>query len=352
MGAASPLKLDLEDVRAELHVEDVIRKYGLHVRNRGSQYRLAECPRCHDSSSSEAIAIDKRTGRWLHHGRERDAGGECSGDLFDLIAACEGLDAKRDFTKVLEIAAKIAGVEARPLTETERAERRAYRQRLVAERQRQADLDEANMLRDAKIKASSAWQRLGHIRETRTARAYLRHRGLDGNHLLEQDHARSDLPGNVCVPLWSLDDSELVNVVHRVVSEKNTGPKVLGLPGCPTSGTLCGRVADITNGASVIIAEGVVDTLTAIQRWPGRVVLGAHGAGRMASIVETVAPIVKTKGGKLVLVPDGDDVGQRCAIKAGEAALAAGLEMDRTLIVLELGVHHDLNEAHCAGWSP
>jgi DNA primase len=136
------------------------------------------------------------------------------------------------------------------------------------------------------------------------------------------------------------------------VSEKNTGPKVLGLAGCPTAGTLCGRVAEITNGASVIIAEGVIDTLTAIHRWPGRVVLGAHGAGRMTRIVETVAPIVLAKGGKLVLVPDGDDVGQRCAIKAGEAALAAGLEMDRTLIVLDLGGYKDLNEAHCAGWKP
>jgi hypothetical protein len=349
----SAARLNKDDVLAALNVEDVIRHGDLKVTNGGgSQHRLSECPRCHEKSGSKAIAIDKRSGAWLHHGRERGAGGECSGDLLDLLAAIEGLDSRRDFVELVECAARIAGVEARPFTEEERAERRAHRERVTAERQQAAEREEAMMLREAKLKASSTWQRHGRNRETRTCRAYLNHRGLDGAHLVGEDYARSDMPGNVCVPLWSLDDSDLVNVVSRIVSEKNAGPKVLGLAGCPTAGTLCGRVAEITNGASVIIAEGVIDTLTAIHRWPGRVVLGAHGAGRMTRIVETVAPIVLAKGGKLVLVPDGDDVGQRCAIKAGEAALAAGLEMDRTLIVLDLGGYKDLNEAHCAGWKP
>lgn len=344
------VKLDIEDVRAELHVEDVVRKYGLRVRNRGSQYRLTECPCCKDSSSSEAIAISKRDGTWLHHGRERDAGGECSGSLMDLVAVCEGLNPKRDFAKVIQVCAKIAGVDARPLTETERAQRRAYRERIAAERQRQADLEEASMLREAKLKAASAWQR--HLRsETRTCRAYLKHRGLDGDRLVGEDYCRSDMPGNVCVPLWSLDDNELINVLTRYVSEKHDGPKVLGIPGCPMVGTLCGRLVDITDGASVIIAEGVIDTLTAIQRWPGRVVLGAQSAGRMTNIVETVAPIVKARGGKLVLIPDGDEPGQKAAIAAGTAALSHGLEMDRTLIVIDLHGYKDLNEAHCAGWT-
>ena len=78
------VKLDIEDVRPELNSDDVIQKYGLKAKNRGSQYRLTECPRCHETSSSEAIAVDKRTGRWIHHGHERDAGGECSGDRFEL----------------------------------------------------------------------------------------------------------------------------------------------------------------------------------------------------------------------------------------------------------------------------
>ncbi|MDX2091079.1 MAG: toprim domain-containing protein [Kofleriaceae bacterium] len=342
--------LDLEDVRAELHVDDVVQKYGLRVRNRGSQYRLTECPCCKDSSSSEAIAIDKRSGRWCHHGRERDAGGECSGTLLDLVAVCEGLNPKRDFAKVLDIAAKIAGVDARQLTEAERAERRRYREQQALERQRQADAEEAAVFRESVLKASSTWLRTGRVRETRTMRAYLRSRGLDATRIVEEDHARSDLAGNVCVPLWDLGDSEILNVISRIVSETNTGPKAKSLTGCSTSGTLCGRVADITKGASVIVTEGVIDTLTAIQRWPGRVVLGANGTGRMTRIVETVAPIVLEMKGKLVLVPHTDEPGQKAAIKAGEAAIAAGLVLHSTLIVIDVAPHKDLNEAHCAGW--
>lgn len=347
------VRIDVEDVRAELRIEDVINRYGLKVRRHGRTLRAKECPRCRLPSSSEAIVFNPRKDTWGHFGAGKAEGGECFGNAIDLVAVCEGLDTKRDFVKVLEIAAKIAGVEARPLTDDERAARRAYREQQAAERQIQADAEEAAMLREAKLKAASVRQRLLRSRETRTScRGYLLSRGLDGGRLLEGDHARSDLLGNPHVTLWSLDDSEPINVVHRVIDEKNTGPRVLGLPGCPTAGTLCGRVADITTGSTVVVTEGLIDTLTAIQLWPDHVVLGAHGAGRMALLVETVAPIIVSKGGKLVLVPDGDDVGQRCAIKAGEAAMAAGLEMDNTLIVLDLGAHHDLNAAHCAGWKP
>lgn len=348
----APTKLDVEDVRAELHVDDVIRHASLRVRRRGSQFRMKECPRCHETSSSEAIAIDSRTGRWIHHGREREAGGECSGDLLDLLAACEGLDAKRDFARLLPIAAKLAGVEARALTDEERAQRRAYREQQAAERQRRADEEDAAIKREALTKAGATWQRFGRVRRNLVGQAYLRSRGLDPAPLIEADLVRFDLLGNIAVPLWCLEDSELVNVVSRLVSPAEGDPKVVGLSGCPTAGTLCGRVADIDGSANVIIAEGVVDTLTAIQLWPGRVVLGAHGAGRMTAIAETVAPLVAAKGCKLVLVPDGDDVGQRCAIRAGEAALAAGLEMDKTLIVVELDAHPDLNAAYAAGWKP
>jgi len=342
-------KLDVEDVRDALDVEDIVSHFALKVRNRGSQLRMTLCPRCGDTSSSEAIAIDKRSGRWIHHGRERDAGGECSGDALDLVGACAGL---KDFPSVLALAAKIAGVEARALTDAERAERRVFRQQRQAERQRQAEAEQIVIVREAKVKAASTLQRLARTRETRTCAAYLRSRGLDGTRLLQDDHVRSDLIGNPHVTLWSLDDSEPINVVCRMITPVDGKPTHPGLYGCPTSGTLCGRILDIVKGSTVVITEGVIDTLTAIHLWPERVVLGAHGAGRMACIAETVAPIVLANGGKLVLVPDSDDIGQRNAIKAGEAAMAAGLEMDNTLIVVELGAHHDLNAAHCAGWKP
>jgi DNA primase len=109
-------------------------------------------------------------------------------------------------------------------------------------------------------------------------------------------------------------------------------------------------VQEIAKGVNTIVTEGVIDTLTAIVKWPGRTVLGAHGAGQLTAIVEAAAPRVKATGGKLVLVPDGDDVGKRQMVRAGEKALAAGLVMDSTLIVVEVAPHRDLNEAHCKGW--
>ena len=72
--------------------------------------------------------------------------------------------------------------------------------------------------------------------------------------------------------------------------------------------------------------------------------------GQLPALVEAAAPRVRDAGGKLVLIPDDDDIGKRQAIRAGEAALKAGLVMDKTLLVVEVTPHHDLNEAHCAGW--
>lgn len=349
----SAARIDVNDVRLELRIEHVMERYGLHARKRGRAIRLPECPSCRLHSSSKAVWINTRKDTWGHFGHGKREGGSCYGDAFDLIAVCESLDRRRDWQRILEIAAKIAGVDARPLTDAERAERRAYHERMRAERDRLAEIEETKMLMEAKLKATATWQRLASQRRNIALRAYLRTaRKLNPEPLIEADHVRSDLLGNVHVPLWSLDDGELVNVVSRAISEKNTGPKVLGLAGCPTAGTLCGRLAEIQAGSKVLIAEGVIDTLTAIQLWPDHVVLGAHGAGRLTQIVEAAAPIVHAKGGRLVLVPDGDDVGQRCAINAGEAALDAGLEMDETLVVVDLGDHHDLNDAHCAGWKP
>jgi len=348
-----PARVDVEDVRAVLAVEDVIRHGDLEVSNGGSQYRLAECPRCHEKSGSKAIAINKATGAWLHHGHERAAGGQCSGDLLDLLAAVEGKDPRRDFAEIVEVAARLAGIEARPISESERAELRARRERIAAERQAAADREEASMLHEAKLRAAAMWQRIAPQRHNRTGKAYLRlERALDPDPLIDGGYVGFDQLGNPHVPLWSLDDGDKVNVVKRIITPREGEPKILGLSGCPTSGTLGGRIRDIDGKATVTIVEGVIDTLTAIQLWPDHVVLGAHGAGRMARIAEVAAPIIRARGGRLVLVPDGDDVGQRCAVRAGEAAIAAGLVMDETLVVLDLGAHKDLNDAHRAGWKP
>jgi hypothetical protein len=142
------------DIRAELSAAIVIREYGLRAIRRGSQYRLKQCPRCGEKSPREAIAIDARTGSWLHFGYERASGGTCSGDVLDLIAACEGLDCRRDFRRIAERAASIAGIV--DLNDAERAIRRAEAERRAA----QADEEERLSYVESRKLAKASWSLL------------------------------------------------------------------------------------------------------------------------------------------------------------------------------------------------
>jgi hypothetical protein len=81
-------------------------------------------------------------------------------------------------------------------------------------------------------------------------------------------------------------------------------------------------------------------------------VLGAAGAGRMPFVVELAPAALLAAGGRLVIVPDADDSGEAAAIRAGRAAIVAGLELERDLVVADLRGHPDLNAAWQAGWRP
>lgn len=344
-------RIQVEDVRDELRIEDVAEHYCLCRYTGRATTRLPRCPNCKAESSSNAIVINFLKQTWGHFGQGKREGGECYGDALSLIGACEGLDPERreDFAKIVEIAATIANVPARELTPEEREQRRVARERRNAEREAELLRDEERRLRDAGIKAHFDWSTKIRGRRNRAGMTYLRQRGLDASYLVEGDYVRFDGYGNPSVQLWGFD-GELVNVVRRRRDEGE--PKCCGLEGCPTTGSLSGRLQEITAGTNTIITEGVIDTLTAITKWPGRLVLGAHGAGQLSSLVAAAAPRVKETGGKLVLIPDSDDIGKRQMIRAGERALEAGLVMDQTLLVIELAPHHDLNEAHCNGWKP
>ena len=342
-----PVRIDVEDVRAELQVDDVLRRYGLKYRRSGSQYRLKECPRCHEKSSREGITIRLSSGLWSHFGRERKNGGECSGDLLELVAACEGWDRRRDWLRILTRAAEIAGVEARPLTSEERAARRVDRARREQERRRAEATEEEQAHAARRLNASVEWRRYTTHHEE--GLDYLRSRGLEPRPLIEAGHVRFSCDGDVCVPLWDFG-GELCTVVRRVRAPKNPADKVFVARGGTQKGTLLGRIQEI-DSHDVVLVEGVMDALTAVQLWPDRLIIGASGAGQLRRVVEHAAPRIREHGSRLWLVPDGDDIGQTCALHAGQAALEAGLVMDRDLLVIDLG-HHDLNDAHRAGWKP
>ncbi|HEX4455692.1 MAG TPA: hypothetical protein VH143_32750 [Kofleriaceae bacterium] len=329
-------------MRDALRAEDVIAAYGLRARKLGATYRLAECPGCGSKSSSWAIVINTRKGTWGHFGHGRNEGGACFGDLIDLVAACEGFARRTEWRRVLDRAAEIAGVQA--VTDEQRAELHAQR----IERERRAAAEERRADAERRERAAADWQALA--RRHHDGEAYLQGRGLD-HALVAGDLVRFSHAGDICVRLHDLVDGELVTVQRRLIAPSDPSRKCHTPAGGTTRGTLCGRIQDI-GADDTIVVEGVADTLTAIQLWPAATVLGAAGAGQLAAVVEAAAPAVRTNGGRLVLVPDDDDVGIRCAANAVIAARHAGLVLERTIELIDLGEHHDLNDAHRAGWEP
>jgi len=188
-------------------------------------------------------------------------------------------------------------------------------------------------------------------------------RGLDADELITRDLVRFGDAGDVYVALWS-SGGEVRNVVRRCL---RGDAKVLGWPACPTSGTLVGCVGGIGRGTTVVIAEGVIDTLTACLAWPDAVVLGAHGAAEMPTIAKVAAPRVAQLGGELFICAHNDPprkdgqpgVGQERGDEAMAIAIEAGLvstdaagEPVARVHAVDFGPHKDLNDSYRAGGPP
>lgn len=337
------LRIDRDVVLAGLRPADVLGHFEIGYRLVADQYRTAHCPRCGVRSRRDAVAIAADTGMWCCH-----VCGE-KGDLLALVAAYAGLDVRADFQRVLAIAADVAGVG--PVVSRREVERaRAERAQREAERKVEREAEERQAAADRRLRATSEWRR--GRRSSEEGEAYLRSRRLDPRFLVEQGHCLFAANGDIMVPLWDLVDGELVDVVRRVLRPEPDEPKVRGLKGGTTAGSLVGRPQEI-HRTETIVCEGAIDSLTAAQLWPHATVLGAHGAGRLPMVAASAAPRVIANGSRMVLIPDSDDTGAAWCVKAGESALRAGLEMDRTLRVIDVSPHADLNAAHCSKeWHP
>lgn len=335
--------LDADVVRLELGVERVLDHYGLRGVLRGGWYRLRQCPRCHERSDREAIAIEAKSGRWLHHGHERNAGGECSGDLFGLIAACEGLDVGRDFSRVVARAGEVAGIRDAADDDPEMRQRVAdrLRERLAAEEA------ERERRQEAAIDAAQYWDALGTRSDA--GGAYLASRGLDADFLLRRGAVRFSADGDICVAIRAV--SGRVTTVATRFREPGNRPKVLVRRGTSTAGTMVDAIDQVAHGRDVVLVEGVIDALTARQAWPNALVFGANGAGNLAKIVRAAIARIRLARARLVLVPHDDEAGIRAMVAAGTLAQGAGLELEKTLFVVELPAK-DLNDAWQQGWRP
>lgn len=288
-----------DDVRAALRSDQVVERYGLRLR--GSATCRGTCTFC-ASASREPFCLDAGSGRWICHACN------ASGDLLALVAGLEGLDIRQDFRRVLAIAADACGVSVAGVdVEVLRRKAAAYR----AEQAEQARLDTE---RRAKAEEGAPYFWRGLSTRVMAGFRYLVHRGLA--------HAADEVrytDATICLPLWRW--GKIVNVVRRRIDDAE--PKVIGIRNCGTDATFgdVGRV-DNTTGP-VVIVEGLTDWLAARCLSPERLVIGAHGAGRLGYAAKVAAPIARERGA--IIVPDNDAAGFRAANTAIDVLLAAGV---------------------------
>jgi ribosomal protein L37AE/L43A len=341
----NPRAYDGRDVAAACMahgVASVLERLGVRCKaSNDATVRTQSCPSCGPRSRRDAVRFSVATGLW------RCSVCQKGGDILAAIGGFSGFDVKTEYPDVVRVAAELVSYAApADPRDMERRRRELADRAAQAEAERQAE--RARQADEARRASARVWQRLS--RTSATGEAYASERGLDARKLREDSRVRYDGAGGLCVPLWD-PDGDLVNVVtrHRAPGD---GPKVTGLRRCPTLGTLVDRVQDIARGAAVILTEGAADALTAATKWRRAVILGAHGAGRMADIATMAAPRVLAAGdgARLVIVGDGDPTGRANADKARDAAIAAGLVLGDTIKTLDLGAHKDLNAAHVAGW--
>jgi hypothetical protein len=354
-GFARQLPVDVADVRAALRVTDVLDRFSVEYRDR-PEIRLAVCPACRQQQRRASVVVDRESGRWIHHSGATAEGAPCKGDILALVAALAGLDVRRDFPRVLELAAEIAGVtpDSDP---AELARIRAEHRARTAARERRAADERAR----GEEMVPGIWATLEgrHLRGER----YLIERELDPAALRRcGDVVRFYPDGSPAVLLHNLETGTPVNIVQRQLD--NSEYKILSLDlgdvlgtddvvgGFSTLGTLVGRSRDIDpDGVDVaVLVEGVADSLAALLAFPTCAVVGANGAYRMPHVAAAIAPrLVAARGWLLVAVHD-DKPGIAGAGEALRTAAAAGLELGASVYAVELGAHKDLADAWLAGW--
>lgn len=346
---------DAKLIRAALSPAHVLDHFEIEYREYRGELCTRQCPRCGERSRA-SVYVDASSGAWHCHAHG------CRGDLFALIAGHAGMDVRRAFPAVVALAASIAGVDG-DLSPSERERLVVARHRRDAERAEQ----ERTRAEAARARMPALWAAL----ERRDARGelYLRGRGLDPAPFHARDIVRYTQRGEPAVLLRDLANGEAVGIQRRRIDHVAEGePRVLSISGSQVTGScLLGRLADLAPGGAdlAVIAEGLVDTLTARLAWPAAAIFGAPGAGQLERVASAIAQRVAAIRGALLIVADADRAGREAAERAIVRAERAGLlpvPADAQLAALtvrlvDLGVgldgrpHHDLADAwRRSGW--
>ncbi len=328
-----------EDVINALRAEDVAQHLGIKGSWRGYWMRSSRCGEA--DHATDAFGI-KRDGHW--HCWSCDKGG----DLLGLLALGSGLDIKADFPKVLELAAGIAGIDLEPGADLFGTGPEKPTPKPRVELPPQMPLGDRIAL--AKKRAAWVWSNLSD--QDRLPELYLRSRGLDPAAVLAREQLRStplrvsqDLRAKleardqsvsedmrtlwytmgvrrgtlsmVC-PVRSVIDGSMVDLRARRVEPEAGQPKIMGMLGGVTSSPAergktrqligCYGRPHAIDSDLVVITEGILDYLTALQVWPNAQVLGAVEAGTLALVTAHAAASLAARDNdsRLLIVEQAD----------------------------------------------
>lgn len=324
------MTLDRSTVLAALRVEDVLQHFQISGQWRGRWLRSRRCAQTDHPTDAFGIS---REGR--HHCWACDTGG----DLLRLVAIGHGLDPRTDFQAVLALAAEIAGIQDDDSFGGSDAASKAVPRAPLPPIPPLAERVEL-----AKRRAAWVWDRLVRREETPRSAAdlYLAHeRKLDPTGIRNLEDLRetplrvitdmehsSDLtrmvrsfsvPG-VALPVRAVDDGHLVDIRIRRYEPREGQPKIVGMLGGVTVGPAdrggtrslvgCyGHPECLDPGPSklVVIVEGALDYLTALNVWPDAQTLGAVDAGCMGLVAGHAArQLASYPGARLLIVEQAD----------------------------------------------
>lgn len=349
-------RIQRDDVVARLRPEDVAEHLDIKGQWRGRWLRSRRCGE--GDHSSDAFGLS-RDGRWHCHVCDK------GGDLLLLLALGLGLDIKADFEKVLEVGAELAGVVAedpgadmfglgpqRP----PRPERPPLEPPPPLERR----------LALAKRRAAWVWERLYTSYESHLPATYLRIRGLTPDKVFERETVKATplkLPADlkrriqerdptvsddirtlwwtmgtrkgiwgIAVPVRCVSDGAFVDVRVRRVEPLDDQPKIIGMVGNVTAAPAergktrqligCYGNPYAIDADHVVICEGLLDYLTALEHFPNAQVLGAVEAGTLALVTALAAGALAARDNEsqLTIVEQSDPPRRR---KDGEMVAGA-----------------------------
>ena len=338
---------DLDEIRAELLISDVLEEAGLE---RGLSGRF-QCPFCASENPTVLAIYQERA--YCHRCRQ-------GGDVIDIIGNIYDLE----FKDALKVAARLAGVEpGAPPSPEILAKRKAERAKRAAERAAKLALKRDQGI----IGSTEKWHVLQHAwwrdaRRRQLCAQYLASRGLDRALELKSRGLLSFAAwedGAPTIPIYGFDildpalpTNPVVNLAWRRV-EPDADPKVMVRGGCTTTGTFGESWRLKGDSTRIALVEGVIDYLTAAvlsitdNRCGWQLVLGAHSAGRIPMIVSALAdhPILghRYRATHLVLVSHDDGpggAGETAEQQAMHEAASRGMAVSR----FDLEGHKDLND--------